>query len=189
MTNVTKHARERWTERVNPKSNEDAEEQIRKAFNVSVHICDDSQDSNKQYYINNEHWIFVYNKKDDTIITVYEVDFGFYKGLNKKIAVDLLERLEYISNKIAKLDEQQQFDKGTIMTNINLMRAENEVLQEKINCNNTRIKENEAVLTSFEAEKKVFKKEYDQIAMQLTKSIAVKSDMIKFTMQYNKEED
>ena len=88
--NITRHARERWEQRVNPKAGDNAEEQIRKAFESSEYIW--GMD-NKLYYINSDHWIFVVDEEKKNIITVYEVDYGFPSDLNKLVANDLLSRI------------------------------------------------------------------------------------------------
>jgi hypothetical protein len=116
--NCTKHFLGRWTERiVEIKSNKEAIEYIGKnkdmisehantTFEHAEFIYKGQIGDNvtRNYYIHDDI-VFVTNTTDDAFITVYKVDLGFTKDLNKTVRKGLVEEIK----KLTKEKEDVEF--------------------------------------------------------------------------------
>lgn len=157
--NVTKHARERWEQRVNPKAGENAEEQIRQAFQSAEYVW---SDEGALYYANSDHWIFVVDEKGKTIITVFEIDYGFPSDINKTIANELIAKIQSLRVEAERVKSESDVVVDDLAGQIDILESERGQLIHQTNLVTCRIK-------ALEEEKKVAEQEVKNVEYELEK--------------------
>lgn len=157
--NVTRHARERWEQRVNPKAGENAEEQIRQAFQNAEYIwCDDDA----LYYANSDHWIFVIDEQRKNIVTVFEIDYGFPSDINKTIAKELISKIANLRVEAERAKTESESIIEDILGKIGILESERGQLINQTNLVTSRIK-------ALEEEKRVAEQEVKNVEYELEK--------------------
>lgn len=157
--NVTRHAKERWIQRINPEAGEDAEKQILEAFADADYVWFDEE---VLYYINNDRWMFVVDEGKKNIVTVFKIDYGFPSDINKLIVSELIDKvvnlrvehdqLKQESEEVIKLKQSQigilEAERGQLINQANILFAKIKALEEEI-----RIEEQEVKNVEYELEK------------------------------------
>ena len=167
--NVTKHARERWEQRVNPKAGENAEEQIRQAFTNAEYIwCDEGA----LYYANSDHWIFVVDEQKKNIITVFEIDYGFPSDINRTIANELISKMGELRVEVERVKNESNLVVDGLVGQINILESERGQLINQTNLVTSRIK-------ALEEEKRVAEQEVKNVEYEMEKLLKqlVRSDL------------
>ena len=117
--NVTKHALQRWAERIlkidskelNLYINSNREiliENINETFSYSEFIYKGQlgkDNITRHYYIQNDI-VFITNTENNAIITVYKVDLGFTEELNSQVRKGLIEEVRKLQLEKDELDFQ-----------------------------------------------------------------------------------
>ena len=174
--NVTKHARERWIERVNPEAGDVAEKELLNSLEKASFIWEDKDGTS--FFIDKDFIEYVCDLKRQCVITVFDVDYGFPKDINIKIASDLIEKVklamvkvEETKQKQIKLREKNEYERSKYKLDI-------EELQAKIKKLESKIKEVDANDQQMDAELEIVQKEFDNLAYQLTYSKNYKMDKL-----------
>jgi hypothetical protein len=172
----SKHAKERWVERVNSEAGVDVEQQIINALNEAEFIWEDSE--GKHYYIDKNLIEYVCNPVNHKIITIFYVDYGFPDDINKTIANDLLDKVRQKRDVIEVMDIQQtkQRERNSVMRSKYQMQIDE--LDAKIKALEAKENELNAVETRMDADMVGEKKEYDRLAYQLICSLNYKMDKL-----------
>lgn len=111
---ITVHCRERYVERIigidNKKEiKEYAKEHLKELEDEITNLYKNGQPvyygkigraRQDSSYILNKDIVMVLNSKEDIIVTLYKVDFGFPDKTNKKVLNDLMKELKNINNEI-----------------------------------------------------------------------------------------
>jgi hypothetical protein len=166
--NITKHAKERWIQRVVPTAGEDAETQIQRAFEKAEYIGDEGD---KSFYINSDHWVFCTDSKKLNIITVYEADYGFAQDINRNIAESLLKKIRKAKDEL----EKARIKKDESL--LGLTSAKNKLINE-IELKQAEINKIEAMEREIEANYQIRQKEHDGIFKQLIDSLAYRRELL-----------
>lgn len=170
MYNITKHARERWQQRVNPTSGINTEDQIRQAVENSEYIGDDSETGNS-FYINSDHWIFCIDTKKQNVVTVFEADFGFDQDINRDLADKLLKKIRKMRNEIDKVKIRNE-------ETIQQLIYTKEVLEREIELKEAELRKTEAQINNINAGLKVKEKEFESVFKQLIYSVAFRKEQL-----------
>lgn len=166
--NVTKHARERWIERVEPDAGDKAEKQVLEAIHKAEYIWQDKDGID--YYIDSNLIEYVCNPQKQSIVTVFDVDYGFPKDINIKIAEDLIKKVRWSKNKIEQVKNDQVKQREKNEFGRNKCKLEIEELQAKIKKLENQIKAVDANDQQMDAELIIVQKEFENLAYQLTYS-------------------
>jgi hypothetical protein len=166
--NITKHARERWVERVNPEAGDMVEKQVFEAVNKAEHIWQDKEGID--FYIDNNFIEYVCDLKKQAVITLFDIDYGFPKDINNKIANDLIQKVRLARENVeaTKVNQTKQREKNEIEKTRYLMDISG--LQEKIKKLESQIKQIDANNQQMDAELNIVQKEFENLAYQLTYS-------------------
>ena len=128
MINATKHARERYAERIKGiekdaiKSNvamygNDYEKDLNKMYDNSRLIYTGRFQTHKEcQYRLADDIILVMDKIDQNLITLYRVDFNFTKSINKVILQDLVEELD-VKEKAWSLEKEKTEEANSELNN------------------------------------------------------------------------
>ena len=103
--NVTKHARERWAERVNPKAGENVDADVLESFKSATYVWAGGEPG-KAFYVNKDFLLFVVDTAKQSIVTVYELEYGFPDDLDRHLATELLKRIDELKLVHAKEDTE-----------------------------------------------------------------------------------
>lgn len=166
--NVTKHARERWIQRVVPTAGEDAESQIERAFEKAEYIGDEGD---KSFYINSDHWVFCIDSKKSTIVTVYEADYGFASDINRNIAESLLKKIRKAKDELEKANTKKE------ESLLSLGSAKSKLINE-IELKQAEVNKIEAMVQEVEANYQIKQKEHNGIFKQLIDSLAYRKELL-----------
>lgn len=91
---ITKHARKRWPERANPDASpEDMDGEIYAAFDQATIIHEEDENEEIIQYRVKDNILFIYSTKNDKLITLVEIDFGFSPEVNLVICKHQVERI------------------------------------------------------------------------------------------------
>lgn len=189
MINATKHARERYASRI-----KGIEKNAIKA-NVTMYGNDYEKDLNKMYdnsktiYVGKfqthkeciyklvDDIILVMDKADQNLITLYRVDFGFFKKINKGILNELVQELNdkeeaYLleKNKTEEVNNKLDNEKALLEMNIEAKTQELKDLQERLNAL-------EEYMRTTNADEIEAKEAMDEVARQIVYSIDYKKSM------------
>ncbi len=89
---ISEHARQRWLERINPDAR-DVDNEILEARKQAVEFFRE-EDANKLIaYALKDNILFIHELKEDVLVTVIDVDFGFSQEINKQICSMQLNRI------------------------------------------------------------------------------------------------
>lgn len=140
--NITRHARERWEQRVNPKAGEDVEDQIRKAFENADYVwyAEHPDRGIQLYYINSDHWVFVVDEQKRNIVTVFEIDYGFPKDINRTVVRELLAKIAALRPEVDRVRMESNEYVAEVEGRINVLEAERGQLINQINIIDSKIK-------------------------------------------------
>jgi hypothetical protein len=166
---VTKHAKERWLERVNPNAGDNVDFQIQKALEGSEYVCD--QDDIKSFYINSDHLVFCVDTKKNTIITVYEIDYGFPSDINRDIADSLIKKIRKAKNELDKLNDKNKDE-------LEKLKALKDKLNAEIELKELELQKAEALETELQTAAQIKNKEYRILVNQLVDSLAYKKEQL-----------
>jgi hypothetical protein len=95
---ISEHARERWRERFNPGTG-DMDQEIREAFLRSVEIFREDGDEPARYLVA-ENILFVHDWKNDVLVTVVDIVFGFEPGIDLEICRMQLKLIETLKEEL-----------------------------------------------------------------------------------------
>lgn len=166
--NVTKHARERWIERVDPEAGDKAEKQVLDSINKAEYIWRDKDGID--FYIDNNFIEYICNPDRQCIVTVFDIDYGFPKDINIKIATDLIQKVRLSKENIEANKSSQYKQREKNEYDRNKYKLEIEELQAKIKKIENKIKEVDANDQQMDAELNIIQKEFENLAYQLTYS-------------------
>lgn len=189
MINATKHARERYAERIKGiekdaiKSNvamygNDYEKDLNKMYNNSRLIYTGRFQTHKEcQYRLADDIILVMDKIDQNLITLYRVDFNFTKSINKVILQDLVEELD-VKEKAWSLEKEKTEEANSELNNekallemdIKAKEKELESLKDRLDALNKYMK-------TTNADEIVAKEAMDEIARKIVYSIDYKKAM------------
>lgn len=165
--NITKHARERWEQRVNPKAGENADEQIRQAFTNAEYIwCDEGA----LYYANSDHWIFVADEQKKNIVTVFEIDYGFPSDINRTIANELISKIASLRVEVERVKSETEKTVDDLVGQINILESERGQLIHQTNLMTSKIKALEEQKRVAEQMVKNVEYELEKLLKQLVRS-------------------
>ncbi|NHM25439.1 MULTISPECIES: hypothetical protein [Desulfofundulus] len=100
---VSKHALKRWRERVNPDAGpERAQSEMLKGLEQAIRVYDELDNA---YFIKDNILFIV---KDEVVVTVVNLDFGFSEDINRVICRMQTERLLELKKKLEEAQEQAQ---------------------------------------------------------------------------------
>jgi hypothetical protein len=167
---VTKHARERWQQRVNPNAGSDAEQQLLEAIKDAEYVADEKETGNS-YYIGSDHWLYVVNVPRNTIITVIEIDYGFPAEINKTVTDKLRRELKRAEGTLKKAEDKVENDMFAITSARESATAEIERLEAEL-------RKLEAQETELKADCTIKQKEYDKLLKQLVYSISYRTELL-----------
>ncbi len=131
---ITKHAKDRWKQRVG-----EDEQEISKKFNKATYVWT-AEDESEFYLYDN----IMFVAKNDHIVTVLIVDYGFGKEINDSITKSLLAEIDRLqveieemenSPELARLDQEMDDIDAQIKALANevdrLQKVRNKVFNEK----------------------------------------------------------
>jgi hypothetical protein len=136
---ISEHAKQRYAERI---ENLDYQEAKRYVANNSDMICEriskmmeyaklvysgasivDSNNSKDVDILINGTWILIYEKKKDTLITIYNIDLGLGKEFNDKYIDALMFKINSLSD---KYEEENKIKESKIEEYKNLIKSNND---------------------------------------------------------------
>lgn len=182
--NVSKHALKSYAKRIKEIQESDVlssiavnseryKEEINKMFDNAKFIYQgrfNEKHNNTKYYLSDDICIVV-SADDTNIITLYRVDFGFGRVVNKTIQDELVKELEKkdeIYNDIKSKTEESILDlmyqRDMLDSEIESLKKSIEALEDNRNGLNTYIE-------SFGAEEKIAKEERDLVAKKIAYSV------------------
>jgi len=165
--NITKHARERWEQRVNPKAGENAEEQIRQAFQNAEYVwCDEGA----LYSANSDRWNFVVDEQRKNIVTVFEIDYGFPSDINRTIASELIAKIQSLRVEAEQVKSESDSKVDDLVGQIGILESERGQLIHQTNLATGRIKALEEQKRVAEQEAKNVEYELEKLLKQLVRS-------------------
>jgi hypothetical protein len=168
--NITAHIKKRWVERVNPTAGDNADQEVLKAFENSDYIWDDPE--GMSFYVNSDHWIFCADlQKRNSLVTIFEADYGFPPDINRQVANGLLQKIRKARVNIEKVRNQQLAQRSKIEDERHQIQHQMEMLQLQFNRLDNTEKE-------MDLEMKKKQKELDNLAYQLTYSINFRAEKL-----------
>lgn len=189
MINATKHARERYALRI-----KGIEKSALKA-NVTMYGSEYEKDLNKMYdnsrliytgkfqsykeckYRLADDIILIIDKQEQNLITLYRVDFGFHKKINKGILYELIQELNekeeaWLSEKakVEEVNDGLESEKALLEMSIEAKEQELKNLQERLDALKNWMK-------TTNTEEIKAREDMDEIARQIVYSVDYKKSM------------
>lgn len=164
MKNCTKHALERWTERVveiTTEKERDAyirqnEQKLKENMNTTLEYAEFiykgqiGDNITRNYYIK-DNIVFVLNTQNDAIITVYKVDFGFTPEINLQVSKGLIKEIRKLVEEKEKIDFEVLEEHEKIKHEIHLLEQQEAILMQQLKITKERkkfVEEEEKSITS-----------------------------------------
>lgn len=192
MKNCTKHAIERWVERIVGittklekeeyiKNNlEQIKEHINKTFSYSKFIYKGQIGDNitRNFYIKDDI-VLVLNTTNDAVITVYKVDFGFTKEINLSVAKQLLVEITKLIQEKEKIEEEMTVEIERLQNENELLNNQISILEKQLEELKLRKKSTEDYIKSKKASSNVIDLEIKKFINNLVNSKEYREDVKK----------
>lgn len=192
MKNCTKHAIERWVERIVGittklekeeyiKNNlEQIKEHINKTFSYSEFIYKGQIGDNitRNFYIKDDI-VLVLNTTNDAVITVYKVDFGFTKEINLSVAKQLLVEITKLIQEKEKIEEEMTVEIEGLQNENELLNTQISILEKQLEELKLRKKSTEDYIKSKKASSNVIDLEIKKFINNLVNSKEYREDVKK----------
>lgn len=176
--NVAKHARARWAQRIDmPPEYEHITKEVLEALDGSEFIWEDEKGAS--FFINKEYIIFLVDLKDNTVITLYPVDYGLPEDINEDITFSLIEKLIKKSREIENLEDEQWENRAEINKERDLIENDIKQLERQIQFLRSELNTLNAEEEKLDRQLDAKQGEYQNLAYQLTYSKSYKIDKLK----------
>jgi hypothetical protein len=164
--NVTNHARGRWTLRVNPNAGDNAEKEALKAYHQAEYIWQDKDSID--FYVDSNFVEYVCDPKKQSMITLFDIDFGFPEDINKQIAIELIKKVRLAKEVVDTTKQKQYEEREKNNTQIDKINLEIEKLKAEIAKKEAEKRRIENFNQELDAGLNVVVKEFENLAYQLT---------------------
>lgn len=192
MINITKHALKRYVERfVDPvkTSSQDLininkelyEKELVKMFEQSKHIFDgkfNDKQPKTSFYLADDI-ILVTDTECTKIITLYRVEYGFSKVINKSILYDLLIEHEMAEVNYMQIKENRSEEKKDLLNSRDNLDIEIKSLEETLKALKESRNSLDNYITNFDYEEIKARSEIDTLAQKIVYSINYKLEVLK----------
>lgn len=165
---ITRHAIERWRQRVDPNASEEAAEQaIRQALSRAEELCD-AEDGAKAYLAGTLVLIVADN---GSLATVCRPEYGFGPAIDEAIAQKLIEQLHDVRRRKAEWRDQAKPQLQSIEARVRAAEDQIRTLQATLE----RLRHERAVI---EAQGEELAREEQVVAHRLYRSIDYRVDLL-----------
>lgn len=192
MINITKHALKRYVERfVDPDkaslqdllslNKELYEKELIKMFEHSKHIFDgkfNDRQPKTSFHLADDI-ILVTDTECTKIITLYRVEYGFSKVINKSILNDLLLEREMAEVNYMQIKENRSEEKKSLLYSRDNLDADIKSLEETLKAMKESKNSLDNYITNFNYEETKAKTEIDTLAQKIVYSINYKLEVLK----------
>lgn len=123
---VTRHAAERWRERIEPECNaKEVEARIRAAFEAAEELCAAEDDAKAYLY----DGIILIVTADNAVATVYRPEYGFGDEIDRQVTTALIQKLREARSERRRLAKEAAPKLQALETELRAVRDEIERLQ------------------------------------------------------------
>ena len=184
MINVSKHALEMYALRIKeiPKgevassvavNGEQYKSDLNKMYDNSKLIYVgkfDDKHKNTKFHVADDICMVV-SADSSNIITLYRIDFGFNRTINKTIQKELMEELELKDNELAEVTSKIEEEKLNLMYQKDMINNEIESLKQTLKALEDNKRGLEEYIKNFGSEEKQKKEERDLVAKKIAYSV------------------
>lgn len=190
MINVTKHAYERYAERIKNTAKEDIQSDIAVNKNLYHTELDRMFENSRIIYtgrFNDKHnetnfriadnMILITDKADTKIITLYRVEFGFDRDVDVVILESLLKKLDVAEGEYIKSMDEVNAEKERVVTERDTLAEEIEQMVETLKLMRETLGVMNEYIDKFNYRERVAKSEMDTIAKKIVYSNIYRKEM------------
>lgn len=174
IANVTKHARERWVERVSNEDPTTVDKQILSALETAEYIWTDKE--GKDLYLYANRYVMVVEPLKSAVITVFPADYGFSDDLNAMVADRLLSQVRQARVVLEDQQKCRDIEHDRIRRDKEMLWVRKSQLQSELECV-------ESELRKLDAEES----HNDMLLKNAEKSLASVASQLAYSIQYRLE--
>jgi hypothetical protein len=122
---VSKHAKQRWVERINPdRINPDLEQEILEAFNRAIEIYQEKDNEKIIRFLVLDQILFVHDVSEDILVTLIDIRFGFNIDIDREICKRQVQYVLLLKKNLEAVSEKIIHEKKELNYTLKVLRCE-----------------------------------------------------------------